>query len=134
MSDARRALPSITALLEAEAMQPLLARAPRATVTDAIRIAVDRVRTGIVAAPVSTEGWSALVSAELDALDALSLVPVLNATGVVLHTNLGRAPLATAAIDAIATTAGGASNLEYDLGTGEPRLALRALRVAAREL
>jgi L-seryl-tRNA(Ser) seleniumtransferase len=43
---------------------------------------------------------------------------VLNGTGVVLHTNLGRAPLAQAAIDAIAHVAGGASNLEYDLGAG----------------
>ena len=118
MSDARRALPSITALLEAAEIQPLLARAPRGTVTDAIRIAVDRVRTGMVPSPASNKGWSAIVIAELEALDALSLVPVLNATGVILHTNLGRAPLALAAIDAIAATAGGASNLEYDLGTG----------------
>ena len=49
----------------------------------------------------------------------MSLRPVFNATGVVLHTNLGRAPLARAALDAIARTAAGASNLEYDLEQGE---------------
>jgi len=46
------------------------------------------------------------------------LVGVLNGTGILLHTNLGRAPLAAAALDAIATTAGGASNVEYDLAAG----------------
>jgi len=47
------------------------------------------------------------------------LRPVLNATGVVVHTNLGRAPLAAAAIDAIGAVASGYSNLEYELGSGE---------------
>ena len=46
------------------------------------------------------------------------LTGVLNGTGILLHTNLGRAPLAREALDAIAALAGGASNLEYDLGTG----------------
>ena len=47
------------------------------------------------------------------------LKPVLNATGVIVHTNLGRAPLPAAAVDAVAATAGGYTNLEYDLGSGE---------------
>ncbi|HZW53966.1 MAG TPA: hypothetical protein VFF00_08020, partial [Candidatus Elarobacter sp.] len=46
------------------------------------------------------------------------LTGVLNGTGILLHTNLGRAPLAREALDAIAHTAGGASNLEYDLDAG----------------
>ncbi|HVN69411.1 MAG TPA: L-seryl-tRNA(Sec) selenium transferase [Candidatus Binatia bacterium] len=55
----------------------------------------------------------------LDALQRDALLPVVNATGIVLHTNLGRAPLAPAAIEAIAELGRGYSNLEYDLETGE---------------
>ena len=57
---------------------------------------------------------------------------MLNATGVVLHTNLGRAPLAQAAIQAVIAIAGGYSNLELDLGTGTPRQPHRSLPRAAR--
>jgi L-seryl-tRNA(Ser) seleniumtransferase len=55
----------------------------------------------------------------LDALGRGSLCPVINATGVVIHTNLGRAPLSAAARQAIETVAMGYSNLEYDLAAGE---------------
>jgi L-seryl-tRNA(Ser) seleniumtransferase len=60
-----------------------------------------------------------MIRDELARREQVSLRPVFNATGVVLHTNLGRAPLARVAVDAIARTAAGASNLEYDLATGE---------------
>ena len=56
--------------------------------------------------------------AQLRSLAELNLRPVLNATGVIVHTNLGRAPLAGAAIEAAAEVAGGYSNLEYDLDAG----------------
>jgi L-seryl-tRNA(Ser) seleniumtransferase len=58
------------------------------------------------------------VLARLAAEARQGLVGVLNGTGILLHTNLGRAPLAREAVDAIAETSGGASNLEYDLGAG----------------
>ena len=58
---------------------------------------------------------------------APSLRPVLNATGVVLHTNLGRAPLAPAAVAAMVAVAAGYSNLEFDLDTGQPRQPERPL-------
>ena len=58
-----------------------------------------------------------------------SLRPVYNATGVVLHTNLGRAPLADAAVSAIQETAGGYCNLEYDIERGDARD--RATRTAS---
>jgi L-seryl-tRNA(Ser) seleniumtransferase len=58
------------------------------------------------------------VLARLSAEAQHGLVGVLNGTGILLHTNLGRAPLAREALDAIADVAGGASNLEYDLGAG----------------
>ena len=48
-----------------------------------------------------------------------SLRPVINATGVILHTNLGRAPLAESAIKRIAEVVGGYSNLEFDIAAGE---------------
>jgi L-seryl-tRNA(Ser) seleniumtransferase len=118
MSDPRRGLPSVNALLEAPALQELLARAPRPVVADAVRAAIARVRGTDASPPATLAAWSEVVATELEALDAVSLVPVLNATGVVLHTNLGRAPLAAAAISAIARTASGASNLEYDLTRG----------------
>ena len=62
--------------------------------------------------------WPALVREALHTATRPSLRPVINATGVILHTNLGRAPLATAAIEAIALAAKGFSNLEYDLDAG----------------
>jgi L-seryl-tRNA(Ser) seleniumtransferase len=79
---------------------------------------VDLVRRDPQAVPADTHGWLGLIREELARRDQLSLRPVFNATGVVLHTNLGRAPLARAALDAIARTAAGASNLEYDLEAG----------------
>lgn len=118
MTDPRRALPSVNTLLESPALRPILARAPRAVVVDAIRRAVDGARSAPGSAPPDEGGWATAVSALVDASTRPSLRRVLNATGVVLHTNLGRAPLAPAAIDAIARVAAGFSNLEYDIERG----------------
>jgi len=66
--------------------------------------------------------YEAIVSevvSRLDLLQAQALLPVVNATGIVLHTNLGRAPLASEALVAVAEIAGGYSNLECDLASGE---------------
>jgi L-seryl-tRNA(Ser) seleniumtransferase len=62
--------------------------------------------------------WNELVAARLEALTTPTLRRCVNATGVVLHTNLGRAPLAAAAMEAIAAAAAGYSSLEYDAATG----------------
>ena len=118
MSDARRSLPSVNTLLESEAVRPLLERAPRAVVVDAIRRTIDAARSAPAAAPVDERAWAAAVSSAVEQSTRPSLRPVLNATGVVLHTNLGRAPLARAAIDAVTSVAAGFSNLEYDLEHG----------------
>jgi len=118
MTDPRRALPSVHTLLDSEAVRPLLARAPRALVADAVRDAVEHARRDPDRAPRDPASWRAAVDAALDQRERRSLRPVLNATGVVLHTNLGRAPLARVAIDAIAEAAAGYSNLEYDLEHG----------------
>src|SRR5688500_13036241 len=117
--DERRELPGVGALLESAEIASLLASAPRATVTNAVRAAIDSVRAGSRPAPASAAGWGELVGAELAEITRPSLRPVINATGVVLHTNLGRAPLPSAAIAAIQEIAAGFSNLEYDLDAGE---------------
>ena len=116
MTDPRRQLPSIDAILAAPAVVALLADHPRALVVKAAREAVDAARGNGGAPP--PEGWDAAVSAAVRRLALPSLTPVINATGVVLHTNLGRAPLAPAAIAALTRVASGYAALEYDLGRG----------------
>jgi L-seryl-tRNA(Ser) seleniumtransferase len=117
MSDPRRGLPSVSALLEREAIRALFDRAPRPVVVDAVREAIDDVRRG-AARPASDAGWADAVAAALARAQRPSLRRVINATGVVLHTNLGRAPLASSAIDAAARVAAGYANLEYDIDRG----------------
>jgi L-seryl-tRNA(Ser) seleniumtransferase len=119
MSDVRRTLPSVSALLESAGVRALLADAPRPLVVDAVRDVVARARASGGQVPSGPEAWAQAVADQLASASRPSLRPVLNATGVVLHTNLGRAPLARAAIDAVARVAAGYANLEYDLTTGE---------------
>jgi len=118
VSDPRRDLPSVNALLESTAVRPLLERAPRAAVADAVRAAIEAARRSRGPAPHGEEAWASAVADALEARERPSLRPVFNATGVVLHTNLGRAPLAAAALDAVRSVAAGFCNLEYDLETG----------------
>jgi L-seryl-tRNA(Ser) seleniumtransferase len=119
MTDPRRVLPSVNALIESDAIRPLLGRAPRALVVGAVRAAIDAARRTPESAPRGEEEWAAAVGQELEHAERPSLRRVINATGVVLHTNLGRAPLADAAVAAIQRVAHGYSNLEYDVGQGE---------------
>jgi len=88
----------------------------KTAVDDVLREARARSAAGPSAVPF--EDLLARVRGRLAALEDDGLVPVLNATGVLLHTNLGRAPLAPAAIAAAAEIARGYSNLEYDLAAG----------------
>ena len=117
-ADPRRELPSVSALLETDAVRALLARAPRSLVIDAVRQTVEAARRTI-ARPRAEREWAAAITETLTRAERPSLRPVLNATGIVLHTNLGRAPLADAAIEAIRAVASGFSNLEYDVERGE---------------
>ena len=116
MTDPRRHLPAVDALLDSPGIAPLLAAHPRSLVVRAVRETVDAARANGGNAPA--DGWDAAVRRSVARLAAPSLQPVINATGVVLHTNLGRAPLAPAAIAALASVAAGYSALEYDLGRG----------------
>ncbi|MFL5582977.1 MAG: L-seryl-tRNA(Sec) selenium transferase, partial [Gemmatimonadaceae bacterium] len=108
----------MSSLLELDGVRALCARAPRAVVVAAAREAVEAARRRPHAAPLGDDAWTAAVREALADRERPSLRPVLNATGVVLHTNLGRAPLPRAALDAIARVAGGYSNLEYDVASG----------------
>lgn len=118
MKDARRDLPSVNALLETPGVKWLLEQHPRRVVVDAVRGSIDAARTSGGAQPTDEQWVEAIASAVRDATRP-SLRRVINATGVVLHTNLGRAPLADVAIRAIAHVAEGYSNLEYDIETGQ---------------
>lgn len=118
MRDARRDLPSVNALLETSGVRSLLEQHPRRVVLDAVRSAVDAARTA-GGAQQTEQQWVETITSAVRHSTQLSLRRVINATGVVLHTNLGRAPLAEAAVRAIEEIAGGFSNLEYDIETGQ---------------
>ena len=116
--------PSVDALLGSEAFSALIRRHGRPRVVEAARGAVALVRSDIAAGrmpddPADTETYAALSGAWLLASDMPSLRRIINATGVVLHTNLGRAPLADSAVGAMTRAAQEYSNLEYDLDAGE---------------
>jgi L-seryl-tRNA(Ser) seleniumtransferase len=115
MEDRRRRLPSVDRLLHQPAVQQLLEIAPRPVVVAAVRESLAAARTRRAGPP---ERWEDDIRERLAQKSGASLRRVLNATGVVLHTNLGRAPLAPAAIAALATIASDYSNLELDLGSG----------------
>jgi len=116
MSDPRRRLPAVDALLAEADVAALLTTQPRGLVVRAVRDTIERARADGGTTP--PEGWGAAVRARVQRLAAPSLLPLINATGVVLHTNLGRAPLARAAREAMTRIAAGYSNLEYDLAQG----------------
>ncbi len=116
MTDSRSALPAVHKLLAEAEQHGLTESAPRDLVVGAIREALDSARERGGVPP--SDNWMTDVRRRLEQKQKPSLIPVVNATGVILHTNLGRAPLAQAARDAIART-GGYNNLEYDLETGD---------------
>jgi L-seryl-tRNA(Ser) seleniumtransferase len=111
--DARRLVPRTDAVLAEEPVARAVTRLGRETVKTAVAAAQHRVRTGELRP-------EQVVEATLAALPqrATTLTPVLNATGVVIHTNLGRAPLSAAATDAMVSAAG-TVDVELDLATGQ---------------
>ncbi|GIW51375.1 MAG: L-seryl-tRNA(Sec) selenium transferase [Gemmatimonadales bacterium] len=116
MNDLRRSLPAVSRLLEEAKSAGLLDRHSRALVVQAIRSSLAEARAARGEPPA--EGWVAAIERHLAQRHRRSLRPAINATGVVLHTNLGRAPLALAARSAMADALGYCS-LELDLETGE---------------
>jgi len=114
-SDTRRLLPSVDRLLQEPSVLRLLERLPRSIVVSAAREAVSAARGGRAPLP---EDWGEEITERADRIARRSLRPVLNATGVVLHTNLGRAPMAQAAVEAVRDVTSGYSTLEFDLDAG----------------
>jgi L-seryl-tRNA(Ser) seleniumtransferase len=124
--DLYRHLPSVDELLKLPELVEAAGRAGHLAVADAARAVVERVREEIGRGNVDSKGVGAAISTlgdaikrELDRSLSFSLRPVINATGVILHTNLGRAPLARNAVENIQKTSGRYSNLELDLDSGE---------------
>ena len=116
-ADALARLPSVDRVLRWPFIAALAAHHGRAPVLDAARAALAACRASAMVP--DDAALCADIEARVQAALAPSLRPVLNLTGTVLHTNLGRAPLPQEAIDAMVQVASGASNLEYDLATGK---------------
>jgi L-seryl-tRNA(Ser) seleniumtransferase len=128
-----RELPSVDRLLADERVQSLVQLHGRELAVEASRRALARAREDLQAGFEAGDLPQRAI-AELDALLAPKLRRVLNATGVVVHTNLGRAPLAPEAIERVNEVARGYSNLEYDLGTGVRGSRQDHLAAALRDL
>ena len=127
MNDLRQ-LPSVDKLLAQDS--PLIETHGRSLTTDAVRSVLDETRSSIRAGGTPPEPSELLtrIAARLREWTPARPRPVINATGVIIHTNLGRAPLSTEAIEAMTAAASGYSDLEYDLAQGE-----RGHRLAAVE-
>jgi len=129
MTDPRAAIPAVTTLLDDDAVAAAVAQHGHARTVAALRAALAEARAAVVAGdgdtadgnqPVTPTAQTVIAAAlaRLTDQDRRRLQPVINATGVLLHTNLGRAPLSDAAVQAIVDAAG-PTNLELDLAQGE---------------
>jgi len=117
-----RALPSVERLLQTEPLCSADVNWPRALAVEAARRELERCREAVLSGnggPPNAEQIAKRAAESMERFARPSLGPVINATGVVVHTNLGRAPLAFEALEAIDSAASGYSNLEYDLERGE---------------
>jgi L-seryl-tRNA(Ser) seleniumtransferase len=121
-----RRLPSTDDLLRQPDIRTLIERDGHSAVAESIREVLARLRDEIAdgqlnqrSLELALNGISAAVERQLRQSISYSLLPLINATGVILHTNLGRAPLAETALAHIRATASAYSNLEFDLATGE---------------
>jgi L-seryl-tRNA(Ser) seleniumtransferase len=124
-SELFRELPSVDELLHTSAVASLAASHGPAAVTDAARAVLARVREEVASGLLVESALRLALGGLGDAIEkhlrqslGHSLRPVINATGVILHTNLGRSPLAESALAHIGETAGRFSNLEFDIETG----------------
>ncbi len=133
-----RALPQIGRLLEHEDARAPIASTSRPAMTDALRRALgearDALRRGTTTVVPSAPALIRRAAETLDEGERPGLRAVINATGIVLHTNLGRAPMAPEAVDAAAAAAGCYANLEFDLASGGRGERLGAVEGLVREV
>jgi L-seryl-tRNA(Ser) seleniumtransferase len=116
-----RRLPAVHAILERPALLDAVSARGREAVARAVRGAIEEARASLSRGEdvlLDTDSLSQRASALLEA-DRLQLRPAINATGILLHTGLGRAPLAVEAAEAVTRVVRGYCNLELDLETGE---------------
>ena len=125
-TDLYRKLPSVDELLRSAALAAIISSEGPAAVTDAARGVLASLRTEIAsgrldaaAVDLALSGIPHAVGRQLRQSLSYALRPVINATGVILHTNLGRAPLAASALEHIRDTSSGYSNLEFDIQSGQ---------------
>ncbi len=125
-SDLFRRLPSVDEVLRSLPPDSLIGEYGRDSVTEAARVALDSIRDKIAAGALDArelqetlDGLPGQISRLTRQMTQGSLRRVVNASGVVIHTNLGRAPLSRVALQKLAECAGGYSNLEFDLEKGE---------------
>jgi L-seryl-tRNA(Ser) seleniumtransferase len=124
-SELFRKLPSVDDLLRGPVVITLAASYGHDSVIEAVRVVLSRLRQEITSGlldggglQIALSGLAGAIENQLREALSYSLRPVINATGVILHTNLGRAPLGDAAMEHIRETATNYSNLEFDLGVG----------------
>ena len=117
-----KSLPKMDALLSSDAADTWLAQVSRSRLTNALRQTLaeqrEAIRSGALSNYDASQLWSRVAS-RISASQQRSLRRVINGTGIVLHTNLGRAPLSSSALDAICDVAAGYSNVEFDVETGK---------------
>ncbi|NMB57686.1 MAG: L-seryl-tRNA(Sec) selenium transferase, partial [Chloroflexi bacterium] len=120
MSTDLSGIPGVDKILNHAATGPLITRFGRQLVVDETRNVLQQIRTGIFNGGRIPEVESIIntIAKNLSDLERISTVSVINATGVILHTNLGRAPLSANAISAIEKISSGYSSLEFDLPSG----------------
>ena len=125
-ADLYRKLPSVDELVHRNELASLALQDGQAAVVDAARAVIAALREEIASGRMDAAGLdlaltgiNAAVERRLRQSLRYSLLPVINATGVILHTNLGRAPLAQAAVERVCEATPTYSNLEFDLSTGE---------------
>ncbi len=123
MKPALSELPSVEQLLQSAAAGDLIERYGRALTVEGLRAALEEARARLRSAPLAGVPSPSTILAEAGARlgqwTRPSLQPVINASGVILHTNLGRAPLSKATLAAMSQVSAGYSNLEFDLASGK---------------